>query len=61
LTGRECEVLRLLATGQSNRAIAEALSISPTTVASHVANIFDKLGVDSRAQAIAFAHRHDLA
>ena len=61
LTKRELEVLRLLAAGESNRAIGERLFISPTTVASHVANIFGKLGVDSRAKATAFAHRHDLA
>jgi predicted ATPase/DNA-binding CsgD family transcriptional regulator len=61
LTTRELEVLRLLAAGESNRAIAECLFISPTTVASHVANIFGKLGVDTRAKAVAFAHRHDLA
>jgi non-specific serine/threonine protein kinase len=60
LTARELEVLRLLAAGESNRAISERLFISPTTVASHVANIYGKLGVDSRAKATAFAHRHDL-
>jgi excisionase family DNA binding protein len=60
LTTRELEILRLLAAGESNRAIGERLFISPTTVASHVANIFGKLGVDSRAKATAFAHRHDL-
>jgi DNA-binding NarL/FixJ family response regulator len=61
LTKRELEVLQLLAAGQSNRAIGERLFISQTTVASHVAHIFGKLGVDSRAQATAFALRHDLA
>ena len=61
LTTRELEVLQLLAAGESNRAIGERLFISPTTVASHVAHIFGKLGVESRAQATAFAHRHDLA
>jgi excisionase family DNA binding protein len=60
LTTREIEVLRHLAQGKRNRAIAAALFISPTTVESHVANIFGKLGVDSRVEAIAFAHRHDL-
>ena len=60
LTERELEVLRLLAAGESNRAIAERLFISPTTVARHVANIFTKLGVDSRAKATAHAHRHGL-
>jgi non-specific serine/threonine protein kinase len=61
LTKRELEILRLLAAGERNRAIGERLFISPTTVASHVASIFDKLGVDSRAKAVTFAHRHDLA
>jgi non-specific serine/threonine protein kinase len=60
LTPREREILRLLASGHSNRAIAERLFISPTTVATHLANLYGKLGVDSRAQAIAYAHRHDL-
>ena len=61
LTKRELEILQLLAAGETNRAISERLFISPTTVASHVTNIYGKLGVDSRAKAIAFAHRHDLA
>ena len=61
LTKREMEILCLLAAGESNRAIGERLFISPTTVASHVASILGKLGVDSRAKAVAFAHRHDLA
>jgi DNA-binding CsgD family transcriptional regulator len=60
LTARELDVLRLLVAGESNRAIGERLFISPTTVASHVANIYNKLGVDSRATATAFALRHDL-
>ncbi len=58
LTPRETEVLRLLAAGESNREIGERLFISPTTVARHVANIFGKLGVDSRVQAVVFALRH---
>jgi DNA-binding NarL/FixJ family response regulator len=57
LTGREVEILRLLAAGESNREIAEQLFISPTTVARHVANIFGKLGVDTRAKASAQARR----
>jgi DNA-binding CsgD family transcriptional regulator len=61
LTKRELEILHLLAEGESNQAIAAALFISQTTVASHVANIYGKLGVSSRAQAVAFAHRYDLA
>lgn len=61
LTKREREILRLLADGKSNREISEHLFISQTTVASHVKNIYGKLGVDTRAKAVAFAHRHDLA
>ena len=61
LTKREREILHLLAVGESNWEIAERLFISPTTVASHVANVYGKLGVDSRAKATAYAHRHGLA
>jgi non-specific serine/threonine protein kinase len=61
LTRREREILSLLAAGESNRAIGEHLFISQTTVATHVANILSKLGVDSRSKATAYAHRHDLA
>ncbi len=60
LTTRELEVLRLLAAGNSNREISELLFISPMTVARHVANLNDKLGVDSRAKATAYAHQHGL-
>ena len=60
LSPRECEVLRLLATGRSNQEIGEALFISPRTAGTHVANIFGKLGVGSRAAAVAFAHSHGL-
>jgi DNA-binding NarL/FixJ family response regulator len=60
LTGRELEILALIVAGQSNREIGEQIFISSTTVARHVANIFSKLGVDSRAQAATFAHRHGL-
>jgi ATP/maltotriose-dependent transcriptional regulator MalT len=55
LTPRETEVLRLVATGATNRAIAAALFLSEKTVARHVANIFLKLGVSSRAAATAYA------
>jgi DNA-binding CsgD family transcriptional regulator len=61
LTGREVEVLRLIAAGCSNRAIAEALFISPNTVLHHVSNIFAKTGVANRAEAAAYATRHGLA
>jgi DNA-binding CsgD family transcriptional regulator len=61
LTGREVEVLRLIAAGHSNRAIAQALFISPNTVLRHVSNIFAKTGVANRAQAAAYATRQGLA
>jgi DNA-binding NarL/FixJ family response regulator len=60
LTPRELEVLALISTGRTNRAIAAELSISEKTVARHVANIFTKLGISSRAAATAFAYEHDL-
>jgi predicted ATPase/DNA-binding CsgD family transcriptional regulator len=60
LSERELEVLRLLAAGHSNREIGDALFISPATAARHVANIYTKLNVESRAEATAFAHRHKL-
>jgi DNA-binding CsgD family transcriptional regulator len=60
LTARELEVLRLVAAGRSNRAIAVELVISEHTVARHVQNIFAKLGVSSRTAASAFAFGHDL-
>ena len=52
LTEREIEVLRLAAYGYSNRQIAEDLIVSPRTVQSHMANIFDKLDVGSRTEAV---------
>jgi DNA-binding NarL/FixJ family response regulator len=60
LTARELEVLGLVATGRTNRAIAEALFISEKTVARHVSNIFGKLGLSSRAAATAYAYEHQL-
>jgi DNA-binding CsgD family transcriptional regulator len=60
LTGRELEVLRLIATGATNRAIAGRLGISEKTVARHVSNIFVKLDLSSRAAATAFAYEHKL-
>jgi DNA-binding NarL/FixJ family response regulator len=53
-------VLRLVATGASNREIADVLVISDKTVARHVANMFTKLDVSSRAAATAYAYEHDL-
>ena len=61
LTPREAEVLRLVAQGRSNRDIADVLVLSPRTVKRHIENIFDKLGVSSRAAATAFALRNELA
>jgi predicted ATPase/DNA-binding CsgD family transcriptional regulator len=61
LTERELEVLRLITDGHSNREVGERLYISPATAARHVANIYNKLGVDSRARATAFAFQHGLA
>jgi DNA-binding CsgD family transcriptional regulator/tetratricopeptide (TPR) repeat protein len=60
LTARELQILRVLATGKSNREIAAALVISDHTVRRHIQNIFAKLGVSSRAAATAFAFRHGL-
>ncbi len=61
LTGREAEVLRLVAAGRSNREIASELVISEHTVARHLQNIFAKLDVSSRSGATAFAFEHGLA
>ncbi len=61
LTAREVEVLRLVAAGSSNQAIADTLVISERTVNSHLVHIFNKLGVNSRAAAAAFAIRQKLA
>jgi DNA-binding NarL/FixJ family response regulator len=60
LTAREVQVLSLIATGKTNRAVATELVISEKTVASHVSHIFTKLGLTSRAAATAYAYEHDL-
>ena len=60
LTLRELEVLRLVAAGLSNKAIAAELVLSEHTVARHLQNIFAKLEVSSRTAASAFAFEHDL-
>ncbi|HET8976220.1 MAG TPA: response regulator transcription factor, partial [Solirubrobacterales bacterium] len=60
LTPRELEVLRLLAGGDTNRAIAERLVVSRRTVDRHVSNIYAKLRVPSRAAATAYAYEHGL-
>lgn len=57
LTGRETEVLRMLAQGLSNKEIAQALIIGEKTVKTHVSNILAKLGVPSRTQAALYAVR----
>jgi len=61
LTVRELEVLRLLVEGRSDREIGEALFIGTRTVQTHVANLFAKLGVNTRAEAAAVAVRRGLA
>lgn len=60
LSARERGVLRLVAAGLSNRQIAQALSISERTVKFHVAAIFNKLGAENRAQAVALAAERGL-
>jgi DNA-binding NarL/FixJ family response regulator len=60
LSMRELEVLRLVASGKTNRAIAQALFLSEKTVDRHVSNIFGKLEVSTRAAATAFAFQNDL-
>jgi ATP/maltotriose-dependent transcriptional regulator MalT len=60
LTGRELQVLRLVAAGKTNKGIAHELCISEKTVDRHVSNIFSKLDVATRAAATAFAYEHHL-
>ena len=60
LTSRELEVLRLVATGRTNQAIADELYVAVKTVDRHVASILAKLRVPSRTAATAFAYEHDL-
>jgi DNA-binding CsgD family transcriptional regulator/tetratricopeptide (TPR) repeat protein len=60
LTAREVQVLRLVATGMTNRAVAAELFLSEKTVARHMSNIFTKVGVTSRAAATAYAYEHEL-
>lgn len=57
LTSREMEVLKLLAQGMNNRAIAENMSVSERTVHAHLSNIFTKMGVSSRLEAVLLAIR----
>jgi NarL family two-component system response regulator YdfI len=60
LTGREREVLTAVARGERSKEIALQLKISERTVKAHLASIYNKLGVDSRASAIAVASQHGL-
>jgi DNA-binding CsgD family transcriptional regulator len=60
LTARELEVMRLVAAGETNKAIAAELVLSERTVDRHVSNIFNKLNVSSRAAATAYAYEHQL-
>jgi DNA-binding CsgD family transcriptional regulator len=60
LTARELEIVRLVATGRTNRAIGDELVISEKTVARHLSNVFSKLGVSSRSALTAFAYEHEL-
>lgn len=52
LTARECELLAMLASGQSNKELARTLGISPNTVKTHLARLYEKLEVQKRVQAI---------
>jgi DNA-binding NarL/FixJ family response regulator len=52
LTDRELQILNLLAAGQANKEIARTLDVSPNTVKTHIANLFQKLGAERRTQAI---------
>jgi DNA-binding NarL/FixJ family response regulator len=61
LTPRELEVLELLAQGLTNKAIAAALGVSPRTINFHLDNLYTKLGVASRTEAVVYALRHGWA
>jgi PAS domain S-box-containing protein len=60
LTRRELEILRFMAGGANTKALAERLHVSPATVRNHAQNIFAKLGVHSRLEAVAYATQHRL-
>ena len=60
LTRRELELLRLMTLGLNTAAAAERLHVSPATIRNHVQNIFGKLGVHSRLEAVAYANKHRL-
>ena len=61
LTPRERQILSLLADGLDNTAIAERLTVTKRTVQNHISNIYGKLGVASRTEAMLYAIRHGLA
>jgi DNA-binding NarL/FixJ family response regulator len=60
LTNREQEILSLIAEGYANIQIAEALSIAEGTIKNHVVNIYQKLDLHSRAEAVAWAWQHNI-
>ena len=60
LTGREIEVLSLVADGKTSRQIGDLLYISENTVKNHIRNILDKLGLHSRNEAVLYAVRENL-
>jgi len=60
LTNREVEILRLIATGATNREVADYLVISEGTVKNHLSNIFSRLGLRDRTQAVMYAREHGL-
>jgi DNA-binding NarL/FixJ family response regulator len=60
LSPRETEILRLVAGGESNQAIADRLVLSRRTVENHIANVYSKIGAANRVEATRFALEHDL-
>ena len=60
LSGRECEVLEMLAAGHANKVIARRLELSPNTVKTHIARVYEKLAVASRTQAVQKARTLDI-
>jgi DNA-binding NarL/FixJ family response regulator len=60
LSPREVEVLRLIAAGQTNKEIAEALALSFRTVERHITHLYEKIGARGRADAVVFALKHGL-
>jgi DNA-binding NarL/FixJ family response regulator len=60
ISARECEVLEMLAAGHANKVIARRLDISPNTVKTHIARLYEKLDVASRTQAIGKARELDI-